>query len=113
LLGQVRDQLSALRQSERYPEVFRALLDESRAALPEAGELRVDRRDAELAASLAGDLRVVAVLDTWGGLELAGDDGRTIRNTQEERLANADLALRERFARRLDQGSGAEAVEIS
>ncbi|HEX5201808.1 hypothetical protein ACFQS1_34360 [Paractinoplanes rhizophilus] len=113
LLGQVRDQLSALRQSERYPEVFRALLDESRAALPEADELRVDRRDAELAASMAGDLRVVAVLDTWGGLELAGDDGRTIRNTLEERLANADLALRERFARRLDQGSGAEAVEIS
>jgi hypothetical protein len=44
---------------------------------------------------------VEATLATWGGLELAGDDGRTIRNTLEERLGNAELLLRRRFAHRL------------
>jgi vacuolar-type H+-ATPase subunit E/Vma4 len=113
LLGRVRENLSALRGSAAYPQVFRSLLDESRAALPEAGELRVDPRDAELAASMAGDLRVAAVLDTSGGLELAGDDGRTIRNTLEERLANADLLLRGRFARWLDTGIDAQTADDS
>jgi hypothetical protein len=37
---------------------------------------------------------VVAVLDTAGGVELASGDGRTVRNTLEERLANAEPALR-------------------
>ena len=44
----------------------------------------------DLATPLAGGLGVDATLETWGGLELASDDGRTIRNTLEERLANAD-----------------------
>src|SRR5689334_8469782 len=113
LLDRVREELSELRRSAAYPGVFRALLNESRAALPDAGELRVDRLDADLAISMAGDLRVVAVLDTWGGMELAGDDGRTIRNTLEERLANADLVLRGRFAQWLDSGPGAEPADVS
>jgi len=111
LLGRVREELTAVRGTAAYPQVFSTLLNESRAALPDAGELRVDRRDTDLARSLAGDLQVVAVLDTWGGLELAGDDGRTIRNTLEERLANADLLLRERFAQRLDSRSPAKPAE--
>jgi hypothetical protein len=56
---------------------------------------------------------VVAVLDTWGGMELAGDDGRTVRNTLEERLANADLVLRGRFAQWLDKGFGTEPADVS
>jgi len=111
LLGRVREELAVVRGSAAYRQVFSALLEESRAALPNAGELRVDRRDTDLARSLAGDLRVVAVLDTWGGLELAGDDGRTIRNILEERLTNADLLLRERFAQWLDSGSPAKPAE--
>ncbi|MGH3756244.1 hypothetical protein [Actinophytocola sp.] len=112
LLGRVREGLSALRGSPSYPALFAALLDESRAALPNARELRVDRRDADLAVSLTGDLRVVAVLDTWGGVELAGDDGRTVRNTLEERLANADTLLRGRFAQWLGTGVGTELAEV-
>jgi vacuolar-type H+-ATPase subunit E/Vma4 len=108
LLGRVRQELGALRGSPAYQGVFAALLNESRAALPDARELRVDRRDRELAGSMAGDLRVVAVLDTWGGLELAGEDGRTVRNTLEERLSNADPLLRGRFAQWLDSRLGAE-----
>jgi vacuolar-type H+-ATPase subunit E/Vma4 len=98
VLDRVREKLASVRGSSAYPAVFRALLDESRGALPEARELRVDRRDADLAVSVAGDVKVVAVLDTWGGVELAGEDGRTVRNTLEERLANADQLLRGRFA---------------
>jgi len=110
LLDRIRDELAALRGSDGYPAVFRALLGESRAALPEGRLLRVDRRDADLAASLAGDLQVVATLDTWGGVELAGDDGRTIRNTLEERLVNADPLLRGRFAQWLGTGTGADSA---
>jgi len=113
LVGRVREELRALRGSAAYQRVFAALLNESRAVLPDARELRVDRRDQELAASMAGDLRVVAVLDTWGGLELADEDGRTVRNTLEERLANADLLLRGRFAQWLDTHLEAELANTS
>jgi len=101
LLTGIRAELAALRGTAAYPELFRALLAESRAALPAARDLRVDRRDLDLATALAGELHVEGRLDTWGGLELASDDGRTIRNTVEERLANAELPLRRRFAQRL------------
>ena len=101
LLAGIRAELAALRGAESYPELFRSLLAESRAALPEAHELHVDPRDLDLAMELAGELRVHPTLDTWGGLELACDDGRTVRNTLEERVANAEPLLRRRFARRL------------
>jgi vacuolar-type H+-ATPase subunit E/Vma4 len=101
LLAGVRAGLAALRTTDSYPELFRALLAEARAALPAARELRVDGRDLELATPLAGGLRLDPTLETWGGVELVSDDGRTVRNTVEERLANAELLLRRRFAQRL------------
>jgi len=101
LLDGLRVQLAALRDSERYPQLLRLLVDESRAALPVAGVLRVDPRDAELARPLARGLRLEPDLETWGGAELATDDGRLVRNTFEERLANAEPLLRLRFAERL------------
>jgi vacuolar-type H+-ATPase subunit E/Vma4 len=112
LLGRIRDELAALRGSDGYPAVFRALVGESRAALPEGRVLRVDRRDADLAASTAGDLQVDATLGTWGGVELVGDDGRTVRNTLEERLANADQLLRGRFAHWLATEAGTESAGV-
>jgi vacuolar-type H+-ATPase subunit E/Vma4 len=108
LVAGVRTQLAALRSSAAYPARFRALVGESRAALPAARELRVDPRDVQLAESTATDLRVRPVLDTFGGVELADDDGRTVRNTLEERLANADLLLRGWFMRRLATSTGAD-----
>ena len=98
LLAGMRETLAALRGTEAYPALLEALLAESRAALPSARELRVDPRDADLALPLADGLGIEATLETWGGLELASDDGRTIRNTLEERLANAEPLLRRRFA---------------
>ncbi len=101
LLTGVRAELGALRAGAGYPRLFRALLAEARAALPGASALRVDRRDLGLATPLARGLRVDPTLETWGGIELASDDGRVIRNTVEDRLANADVLLRSRFAETL------------
>jgi vacuolar-type H+-ATPase subunit E/Vma4 len=112
LLTEIRVELAALRGTAAYPELFRALLAESRSALPAARELRVDHRDVDLAMTLAGGLHVEPTIDTWGGLELAGDDGRTIRNTVEERLANAELPLRRRFAQWLATGTKAERAGV-
>jgi V/A-type H+-transporting ATPase subunit E len=94
----VRAELAGLRETSLYRELFRALLAESRAALPAARRLRVDPRDLDLATPLAGGLYVDPALDTWGGIELASADGRIVRNTVEERLANAELLLRRQFA---------------
>ena len=90
-----------LRAGAGYPGSSDALLAEGRAALPR--RQRAPRRPArpDLATPLARGLRVEPTLETWGGVELASDDGRTIRNTVEERLANAELLLRRRFAERL------------
>ena len=105
VLDGVRTELAALRDSDRYPKLMRELVAESRAALPEASVLCIDPRDADLARLLAGELRLEAVLTTWGGVELVSDDGRRVRNTLEERLANAKPALRLRFAHRIAQGA--------
>lgn len=114
LLEETRSQLAALRGTPRYREVLLALLRESRAALPEANLLRVDPRDEALAAGLVRklDIKVTVepTLNTTGGIELACEDGRILRNTFEERLANADPELRLRFGRRL-AGLGVERRE--
>jgi vacuolar-type H+-ATPase subunit E/Vma4 len=101
VLSGIRAELAAVRETSAYPKLFHALVAEGRAALPGAFELHVDPRDAELAGGVAYGLRVKSTLDSWGGVELASDDGRTVRNTLEERLANAELLLRERLAKRL------------
>jgi vacuolar-type H+-ATPase subunit E/Vma4 len=101
----VSAQLAAVRSSETYPDLLRALIAESRSALPDATTLRVDPRDVELARPHTGGLRLEPDLETWGGVELASDDGRLVRNTLEERLANAEPVLRLTFAHRLAAGS--------
>ena len=101
LLSGIRAELAAVRETHAYPKLFHALVAESRAALPSGRVLRIDPRDADLAGGVAQGLRVEPTLDTWGGVELASDDGRTVRDTLEERLANAELLLRERLAQRL------------
>lgn len=101
LLAEIRTELARMRGSDAYPALLRALVAESRAALPGARELHVDPRDLDLALSIPGDLRVVTTLDTCGGVDLVGEDGRTVRNTLEQRLANAEPLLRGLFTRRL------------
>jgi V/A-type H+-transporting ATPase subunit E len=102
-LADVRRRLEAARDSSRYPAVLRALLRESLAALPTATVLRVDPRDermaAHLLAELGVDLEIVRTLDTAGGVELTDGADRVVRNTVEDRLANAEPALRLLFGR--------------
>ncbi len=111
VLDGIRAVLTALRGSSAYAAVFLALLAESRLARPSARELRVDDRDRDLAAQVADGLQVVASLQTWGGVELADAEGRPVGNTLEERLANADMVIRRRFAAWLATPPGTDATD--
>ena len=103
LLEETRKRLGTLRGTDQYGGVLRALLQEAHAALSNARVMRVDPRDESLASELAGEygLTVEPTLRTAGGLELADDDGRSLRNTFEERLANAEPELRMAYGHRL------------
>ena len=102
-LAAVRRRLETVRDSSRYPAVLGALLRESLAALPTATVVRVDPRDermaADLLAELGVDLEIVGALESAGGVELAEGADRVVRNTVEDRLANAETALRLLFGR--------------
>jgi vacuolar-type H+-ATPase subunit E/Vma4 len=108
LLAGVQAGVSTVRGSDAYPRLFRALVAQSRAALPDARELHVDPRDLELAKAIAGDLHIAATLDTCGGVELSGADRRTVRNTVEVRLTNAEPLLRAQFMRWLASAPGTD-----
>jgi V/A-type H+/Na+-transporting ATPase subunit E len=103
LIAEVGGRLEALRESASYPGLLRALLRESLSALPAATSLRVDSRDerlaADLVAELDAELQIVATLETAGGVELTRGGDRAVRNTVEDRLANAEPTLRLLFGR--------------
>lgn len=106
LLAGTNSSIAALRGEGGYRTALRALLREGFTALPGAKILRVDPRDealaAELLKELGADLSVDPSLQTAGGLVLESGDGRTLPNTFEERLANAEPELRLWYGRRLD-----------
>ena len=97
-VAELHGRLVSLRERADYPAILRTLIRESIAPVPAATVLRVDPRDerlvAELRRELAAELEVEPTLETAGGVELADRDGRTARNTIEERLANAEPELR-------------------
>jgi vacuolar-type H+-ATPase subunit E/Vma4 len=99
LQAALRRRLDALRGTNGYPAVLRASIEESLAAAAPAGSaLRVDPRDAQLARTIVRELgarlEVRPELETVGGVELVAEDRRTVRNTIEERLHNAESQLR-------------------
>lgn len=96
-LDALRRRLAGVRGRPGYPALHAALRDEALAALPGARTMRVDPRDADLAR--ASDLALEATLATAGGVVLDDGEGRTVVNTLEERLRNAEPALREALAR--------------
>ena len=102
-LAEVRRRLTPSARAPSYPTVLRALLRESLTALPAAAVLRVDPRDermaADLLAELGAKLEIAGTLETAGGVELARGEDRVVRNTVEERFANAEPALRLLFGR--------------
>jgi vacuolar-type H+-ATPase subunit E/Vma4 len=107
-LDEARRRLDAIRSDSTYPTVLRALMREGLAALPTATVLRVDSRDEALAADLLAELgarlEIVGTLRTAGGVELARGLERVVRNTVEERLANAEQTLSLLFGRS-DEGA--------
>jgi V/A-type H+-transporting ATPase subunit E len=102
-LDELRTRVAELRSSDRNRSVVRLLVLESVAALPSATSLRVDPRDEallrEVMAELGLSIEVRAQLEVLGGVEVSSPDGRTVRNTFEERLRNAEPGLRILFGR--------------
>jgi V/A-type H+-transporting ATPase subunit E len=104
LLAEVRTRLAAARDEPGYRETLRVLMREALAALPDATTARVNPADEALAAELARQLGAdltVAPDPGVGGVVLESADGRVVRNTFEERLANAAPRLRPWYGRRL------------
>jgi vacuolar-type H+-ATPase subunit E/Vma4 len=112
-LAEVRTRLADLRELPGYPATLRALVRESVAVLPTPATVRVDPRDEALVRELLDELGTKAEVSTTlasvGGVELASGDGRTVRNTIEERLENAEQELRLLFGELLASRAGAEA----
>jgi vacuolar-type H+-ATPase subunit E/Vma4 len=89
-----------VRGQRDYPDLFRRLLEECRAVLPDGRVVRVDPADVSLCNSVlasvgSDDFAVDATLESAGGLELVTADGcRSVRNTLESRTWRADRVLR-------------------
>ena len=104
---EARDRLAALRDQESYPSILRLLLEEALAVLPAIDHphqivIRTDPQDADQASRILAEMGVAAdtvsldpSLETWGGVEVASDDGRIVaRNTLEARMERAEPHLR-------------------
>jgi V/A-type H+-transporting ATPase subunit E len=86
------EKLAATRGSASYEAVFKALAEEAMAGVEGECELLVASADAELAKRVVGEIgarcTVSPTLDTIGGVVVASDGGRIVRqNTFESRLA--------------------------
>jgi V/A-type H+-transporting ATPase subunit E len=106
----LRVPLGTIRDTCAYPMIFAGLLDEALGVIPAARRVSVDPVDLELAQALLAerDLADVAVEPTStcdGGLDLSTDHDRTVRNTLESRLEQADGRLRQLVAARLPDGT--------
>jgi vacuolar-type H+-ATPase subunit E/Vma4 len=95
-LAAAKTELARLRRQPEYAAVFAALLREALAVSDELTVVRVDPRDAELAAALVGATHTIEpTLTTWGGVIALSRDGRVmVENTLESRLERALPDLR-------------------
>lgn len=97
VLERVTAHIAHVRTDDGYRDVFAQLADECRAVLPGGSRLRVDGRDAELAAEVLvdADIAIDPSLETSGGMILVTADGRHVDNTLETRLLRADPYARQ------------------
>lgn len=99
LSARVEAALEGARAQAHYPAALEALLLEAWAACPDAREVRVDPRDADLARAVVTEHGLMARLEpslrTWGGVAVASEDGRVVvDDTLEQRWRRAEPALR-------------------
>jgi vacuolar-type H+-ATPase subunit E/Vma4 len=109
-LDAVRIRLGTVRTTGVYPLIFARLLDEALAVIPGAQRVSVDPADVELAHTLLAErqlphIAVEPMLTCAGGLDVATDHDRTVRNTFESRLEQADGRLRRLVAAQLPDGT--------
>ncbi len=112
VLGDLRGRLADVRNSESYPAILVGLLDEGIDVIgrTDITSISVDSADVDLARELVserlpGAVVVATAASCLGGLDLATDDGRVVRNTFESRLARADDRLRGLVAEQRPDGA--------
>ena len=98
-LARVEGMLEELTGEPRYEEIFEALYEEAISVVPDAdATVLVRPEDRELAERLhlerGGVGSVAATLSCIGGLDIETDDGRSVRNTFDSRLALSERELR-------------------
>lgn len=101
LLAEARTRLAAAREEPGYRDALHALMREALAALPDASTARVNPLDVEPAREVGAKLTVVPDPGVGGGVVLESAGGRVVRNTFEDRLANAASRLRPWYGERL------------
>ena len=103
LRADLAEELRSARHSPAYPRLLGELIQGAIAALPGTVLIRVDPRDAitaqVLLASTVPPVTLEASLSTWGGIHAVDPDGRTVINTLEQRLVDAEPCLRMLYAR--------------
>ena len=98
-LARVEGMLEELTGEPRYEEIFKALYEEAISVVPDAdATVLVRPEDRELAERLLSERggvgSVAATLSCIGGLDVETDDGRSVRNTFDSRLALSERELR-------------------
>ena len=104
LVEEARYRLVDAREEPGYRDTLRVLMREALAALPDASDACVNPLDEALATELAREagagLAVAPDANVGGGVVLQSAGGRVVRNTFEERLANAAPQLRPWYGER-------------
>jgi vacuolar-type H+-ATPase subunit E/Vma4 len=92
------ERLEHVRSQRDYPELMFRLIAEAHAVLPDAATLVVDPRDLDVTRNAAENMgipmTVSPTMQSMGGAELAGADGRRVSNTLDARAEKAAAFLR-------------------
>ena len=94
----MRERLQDVRSQPEYPQLMQRLISEAQAVLPDADAILVDPRDLDVTRDVAENMgipvRVSATIESMGGAELVGHDGRRVSNTLDARAEKAAAPLR-------------------
>jgi vacuolar-type H+-ATPase subunit E/Vma4 len=98
ILGRAQDRFSRQRSDPAYPRIVDALVAECVDFLGRAEAVMADPRDTDVVGEVLErrgvDAKLEPTLETWGGVVATDGKGVFVRNTLEERLGRAEIALR-------------------